>query len=152
MALFLQLAMGFGVSGKVVSVKDGDTIEILHGGRLEKVRLECIDAPEIGQPFGKQAKYTLGALVFGQEIRVRVLGQDRYGRTLGEVFLPDGSSVNRQMVARGMAWNYEKYCTDPVYARLESEARKAGLGLWRERNPEPPWEFRSRKRKARKWF
>ncbi len=144
--LLLQLAAAADFSGKVVTVKDGDTIEVLHAGRAEMVRLECIDAPEKGQPLGSQAKRLASTLAFSKEVRVRVLGADRYGRTLGEVVLPDGTSLNKRLVQEGLAWNYVQYCKDPVFARLEAEARKSAVGLWRDKKPEPPWEYRKRKK------
>ncbi len=58
------LAAAIEYTGKVTSVHDGDTIRILyHDGEL-KVRLECIDAPELRQPYGERSKQTLSNLVF----------------------------------------------------------------------------------------
>ncbi len=42
------------ISGRVTSVLDGDTIEVLHNGRAERIRLSSIDCPEKGQAYGKQ--------------------------------------------------------------------------------------------------
>ena len=81
-------------SGPVVSVLDGDTISVMHNGRAEKVRLSGIDCPEKGQAYGNNAKYAASELVYGKEITLQTYGRDKYGRTLADVFLPDGTNAN----------------------------------------------------------
>src|SRR5688500_12591071 len=90
--------------GKVIGIIDGDTITVLHAGRPEKVRLNGIDAPKKGQPFGKGARHLTARLAFGHEVTVRVIGHDRYGRSVAEVLLPDGCSLNQELVRAGSAW------------------------------------------------
>jgi micrococcal nuclease len=69
--------------------------------------------------------------------------KDRYGRSVADVTLPDGRSLNREMVRGGIAWWYRKYAAnDQVLARLEAEARQAKRGLWSQADPKPPWEWR----------
>jgi micrococcal nuclease len=123
-------------------VSDGDTIDVLREGRAVRVRLEGIDTPERGQPFGTRAKQFTSDLVFGKTVAVQVKGTDQYGRILGEVILPDGRSLNRELVRNGYAWWYRRYSDDPVLQQLEEEARRERRGLWRDQNPIPPWEFR----------
>ena len=68
---------------------------------------------------------------------------DRYKRTVAEIILPDGRNLNRELVRAGLAWWYQRYARhEPVLAELEVEARAAQRGLWADRNPIPPWEFR----------
>lgn len=130
-------------TGRVVSVSDGDTIVILRPGNIqEKVRLAEIDCPEKGQPFGQAAKRKTGDLVSGKTVSVEFRTTDRYGRTVGEVFLPDSSSLNRELVRSGYAWWYRQYSEDESLGVLEAEARGARRGLWSEPNPVPPWEWR----------
>jgi Staphylococcal nuclease homologue len=63
---------------------------------------------------------------------------------VADVFLPDGASLNRELVKEGMAWWFEKYApNDKVPEKLESEAREAKRGLWRQENPVAPWEWRT---------
>jgi len=128
--------------GKVVGVSDGDTIEVLRERRAVRVRLEGVESPESGQAFGSRAKQFTSNLVFGKTVAVQVKGTDQYGRILGEVILPDGRSLNRELVRNGYAWWYRRYSDDPVLQRLEEEARRERRGLWRDKNPTPPWEFR----------
>jgi endonuclease YncB( thermonuclease family) len=130
-------------TGRVVSVSDGDTLVVLRPGNVqEKVRLAEIDCPEKGQPFGQAAKRKTGDLAAQKTVTVEVRTTDRYGRTVGEVFLPDGSSLNRELVRAGYAWWYRQYSKDASLGDLEAEARRARRGLWSETNAVPPWEWR----------
>jgi endonuclease YncB( thermonuclease family) len=136
-------------TGQVVSVSDGDTIIVLRPGKIqEKIRLSEVDCPEKAQPFGQAAKrFTLEAAA-QKTVTVQVRTKDRYGRTVGEVMLPDGRSLNRELVRAGYAWWYRTYSTDSSLGRLEAEARAAGRGLWSDPDPVPPWEWRKGARKA----
>ena len=129
--------------GKVVSVADGDTFTVLWNQNQIRVRLEGIDCPEKGQPFGNNAKQAVSNLVFGKVVRVEEQSKDRYKRSIARVYLPDGSSVNEEMLRIGMAWHYKKYSSDALYARLEQQSRNARRGLWSGANPIAPWEWRS---------
>ena len=94
----------------VVGISDGDTITVLTAQKKQvKIRLHGIDAPETGQDFGSRAKQAASELAFGKEVTVRPVDTDRYGRTVAEVILPDGRSMNREMVATGMSWWYRQY-------------------------------------------
>jgi endonuclease YncB( thermonuclease family) len=134
----------------VVGVTDGDTITILRNGRREALRLHGIDAPEKGQAFGDRAKQLTSDFAFGKTVVVRVRGRDRYGRTIADVFLPDGRNLNQEVVRAGYAWWYRRYSVDQRLAVLEAEARSARRGLWADRNPQPPWEWRKGRSQARR--
>jgi len=71
-------------TGEVVSVKDGDTIEVMRSGRAVTVRLHGIDTPEMGQDFGYRAKQQVSNYVFGEAVRVDITDVDRYGRLVGQ--------------------------------------------------------------------
>lgn len=129
-------------SGKVVGVSDGDTIRVLHDGVAERVRLNGIDCPEKSQPYGHAAKQFTSVRVFDQEVTVQAISKDKYGRTIGDVTLPDGANLNRELVRAGLAWWYREYSKDVSLGDLENEARLARQGLWAEPHPLPPWEFR----------
>lgn len=107
-----------------------------------KIRLEGIDAPELGQPYSKRAKQTLSKYVFGKSVQVQVTGQDKYKRTLGTVYV-DGKSVNLQLVADGYAWHFKKYSDDKELGQAEVAARKARRGLWADPNAIAPWDWRN---------
>ena len=131
--------------GKVVKVIDGDTIDVMHDNKVERVRLGQIDAPEKYQPFGKASKRYLLSVASNQVVKVQVDTVDRYGRTVGEVYLPGGISLNKQIVKNGYAWEYKRYSKGHVYSDLESMARSNKSGLWQDENPVPPWEWRGKK-------
>lgn len=131
--------------GKVVALHDGDTITLLTAERRPiKVRLGEIDAPELsGQPYGTQAKQQLSDLAFGRPARVVVQDTDRYGRTVGRVYV-GGYDINAELVKRGAAWVYRQYAKDPSLYRLEAEAKAKKLGLWALPDAQriEPWNWR----------
>lgn len=141
MAILVIASPLFALSGKVVSIHDGDTITVLQGKRQIKVRLFGIDAPELKQPYGKKSKQFLVNLVAGQMVEVEESGEDRYKRTIGTIYL-NGTDISAQMVENGYAWVYRKF--SKKYTPQESKAKKQGLGLWRDKEPIPPWEWRKR--------
>jgi endonuclease YncB( thermonuclease family) len=125
-------------------------LRVLYRDGELKVRLECIDAPELKQPYGTRSKQTLSNLVFGRTVRVDDHGRDRYGRLLGRVYYRE-LDVNAEMVREGAAWVYVRYCHDPELYRLEKDTREAHTGLWAlpEAQRVAPWEWRHRAREAR---
>lgn len=135
-------AQGETLTGKVVGVADGDTLTILDASnRQTKIRLHQIDAPEKKQDFGQRSKQSLSDLVYGKQVRVEVATTDRYGRTVGKVWI-GGTDANLEQVKRGMAWVYEKYAKEPAYFAAERTAKMNRTGLWDQPNPTPPWVFR----------
>lgn len=128
--------------GKVVAIKDGDTIEILINNTPVRVRLFGIDCPEKAQAYGSRAREYTSQLAFGKIVRLKEHGKDRYGRIIGEVFLPDGRSLNEEILKAGYAWVYRQYTRDMELVEYENKARQAKLGLWNDPSPTAPWEFR----------
>lgn len=133
--------------GKVVGVLDGDSLEVLVNRRPVEVRLAAIDAPEWDQPRGKDAKKALSTLAFGKQVVVRTKGEDNNERTLGLVEI-EGRELNAAMLEQGWAWHFKRFDQDEKLAKLEAEAKKAKRGLWADKNPTPPWEFRDAKKAA----
>jgi len=130
-------------TGTVVRISDGDTIGVLRGGKEVRVRLHGVDTPEKAQAFGTQARKFTTELVFGKEATVLVQDTDRYGRLVGDVLVPDGRSLNQELVKAGLAWWYKPYAPhDTTLAQLEADARAAQRGLWAEAHPVPPWAWR----------
>jgi micrococcal nuclease len=79
-------------------------------------------------------------LVFGKEVTLQTHGLDKYGRTLADVLLSDGTNVDHTLVKNGWCWWYRKYATgDTVLEGLEKDAREAKKGLWADPPPVPPW-------------
>jgi endonuclease YncB( thermonuclease family) len=133
----------------VVKIADGDTLTLLVEETQIRVRLEGIDTPERGQPFGRKTGQALAKKVFGKVVQVDDLGKDRYGRTLGIVRL-DKRNVNLELVQEGWAWWYRKYAPkNKELATAEAAARKAKRGLWADAKPIPPWDWRQSERERR---
>ncbi len=139
------------VEGMVKAVYDGDTILLTtrEESRL-KVRLYGIDAPETkkpdqpGQPYGEISKRTLMYKIIGRRVTAEIIDIDQYKRAVA-VIRYSGKDINREMVAEGLAWAYRQYLQGPYeseYINEETRARSRRAGLWRESNPQPPWEFR----------
>ncbi|HEY9209979.1 MAG TPA: thermonuclease family protein [Methylotenera sp.] len=136
------------ITGRVVSVTDGDTITILDNTNTQhKIRLAGIDAPEKNQAFGAASKKSLSDLDYGQQVTVEWNKHDRYGRRVGKVIV-NGMDINLEQIKRGMAWFYKRYQNELSrqdrisYADAQDYAKQGRLGLWADSNPIPPWDFR----------
>ena len=106
------------LNGTVVRVTDGDSVwvEPVPAGPAVELRLQDIDAPEICQPWGPEAKRALQDLVLNKSVSVRVSGRDTHGRTLGTLYL-DTLNVNKTLVQEGHAWsNRFKFDRGPYVA------------------------------------
>jgi endonuclease YncB( thermonuclease family) len=127
------------LSGRVVDVLDGDTLTIeSNAKKLFRVRLKEVDAPEAGQTFGRQARQFVEGLALQKTVAVKYGTLDRYGRAIGEVILPDGRLLNRELLRFGFAWHYRvHFPVDESLREWEYQAwkQKAGLAV-------PPWKFR----------
>ena len=131
---------------KVIGVKDGDTVEVLYYQLPIVIRLEHIDAPEKKQPFGTVSKQKLSDLCFGKTVTILSRGKkgnyDSRGRMIAEILVDNKLNVNKEMLKSGLAWHYKKYSSSTEYAQLENAAKKSKTGLWRDKNPIAPWNFR----------
>ena len=140
------------LTGRIVSISDGDTVTLLDANlQQHKIRLSGIDAPEKRQPFGNRSRLHLGALVFGKQVTADCPKTDRYKRALCTIEV-DGVDANLAQIKAGMAWHYKAYERDqrPAdrarYRLAERQAREERQGLWTDRDPLPPWEFRKSRR------
>ena len=144
---FLPLAgIAQNLTGQVVNVHDGDTLTVLVDRKQVRVRLLEIDAPESKQAFGNRSRQSLHELCHGKPAQVQDKGQDRYGRTIGQVTC-GGIDANAEQVRRGMAWVYVQYALpdSPLYS-LQNAARDGRRGLWSDISAIPPWEWRKIKK------
>ncbi|MBF0109764.1 MAG: thermonuclease family protein [Magnetococcales bacterium] len=128
--------------GRVVFVQDGDSMKVAVGSRLLTLRLQGIDTPEKGQPFATEATRFVKKKVMGRTVTFRMSGLDLYHRIVAEVILNDGHSLNRELVAAGLAWRDPRYSRDSTLKKLEKKARSERRGLWAMPDPLPPWEWR----------
>lgn len=136
-----------GLALVVVGVSDGDTLTVKDGDTKTVVRLAEIDAPEQTQPYSQVSLRNLEALCrHAKSVEIMPVDTDRYGRTVAHVHC-DGVHVNWRQVEDGLAWCFTKYLKQPATCLpLEKAARESRKGLWREPQPQPPWEFRAVKR------
>jgi len=138
------------IQSKVVSIADGDTFTLLTKEKKQiKVRLYGIDCPEKGQPISNVCKQYLSNLIFYKDVNVEDKGKDRYGRTLGIVFV-DTVNINESLLAAGMAWHYKQYDKNKEWAEMEKRARSEKKGLWKDEKPIAPWETRADRRSSRR--
>lgn len=154
-AFLPQQNLGKELTGKVSKVIDGDTIELLakenpynHITKL-KIRLYGIDALELKQAYGKEAKEYLSALILKQEVSLIIENKDKYDRFVGTIFLK-GQDINKEMVKNGYAHAYESFSNK--YLTEQADAKKFKLGLWQDERVMSPSEFRMLKNEASLFF
>lgn len=132
----------------VVAISDGDTLTARCGSpgayQQVKVRVAAIDAPERRQAFGQASRQHLARLCFRQAATLQPLEEDSYGRTVANVRC-GGTDAATAQVRAGMAWVYTAYAAaHPHLVPLQQQARASGIGLWSQRRPLPPWDYRHR--------
>jgi endonuclease YncB( thermonuclease family) len=114
-------------------------------GKAQKIRLYGIDTPESKQAFGTKAKQFTSQLAFGKSVTIYSKGVDRYNRVLGWVFV-GRTCVNAELVQNGLAWWYKQYSPkETKLQQLEQEARTAKRGVWADKMPVAPWDWRRNK-------
>ncbi len=151
-------------SAKVIAVMDGDTVMVLReNGQKLKIRLVNIDAPEKDQPYGKQSRDSLFEMLGRKQVQIDSRAIDKYGRVIALVSV-GGLDVNQAQVKRGCAWAGEGWQqrrsvssrpekqtpgakraagdSGKSYIGLQVEAKRAGLGLWAQEDPQTPWQWR----------
>lgn len=148
MTLFIvTLSFATTIKGKVIKVADGDTITILEeNGDKTRVRFYGIDAPEKKQNYGIKSLDVLKNLIDKKEVEIEVKDKDQYGRVVGIVYY-DKMNINLYMLETGNAWWYKQYSKHNIeFKTAEEKAKLEKLGLWKEKNPTPPWIYRKEKR------
>ncbi len=129
---------------KIVGISDGDTVKCLYNRVPLKVRLLYIDAPEYSQPFGKKSKQLLSRLVFKKYVTLKTQGYDRYNRVLAVIY-DNNLNVNLKMVEQGLAWAY-RFNSQEIYRNAQRQAKEQQLGLWQDKYPLDPYEWRKQKK------
>ena len=137
------------IEGRIVGVHDGDTITLLDAeNRQPKIRLDGIDAPERGQPFGGASQRQLAKLLANREAVAECSKTDRYRREVCKV-LVDGADAGLEQIRAGMAWYFRRYGKElppdrqQQYADLEAQAQAERRGLWVDAKPVAPWDWRA---------
>lgn len=152
---------------RVTRVVDGDSLVVarrrwfnfLLKPKPFPVRLYAIDAPELSQPYGAEAREGMRKMARGS-LRLDVVNTDRYGRVVGVVYRRNRKkSLNHAMVAAGLAYSYQRYGKLDGIDDAEARARKRRLGIWKSGGSQTrPWEHRrgvrrrSGRRGRRRWL
>ena len=152
--LIARPALAETLLGVVVAVSDGDTVTVRDPeDQVHKIRLAGIDAPESRQPYGEQSRQSLVQLLEGQSVEVVYDKVDRYGRRVGKIQV-DGRDANLEQLRRGLAWHYKQYQAEQSpadqqsYSAAEQWAQSERRGLWRQTQPQAPWDYRRQLRAA----
>jgi endonuclease YncB( thermonuclease family) len=148
------------------SVVDGDTFRVRYFANNDiereeqRIRLCGIDAPESDQPLGPESgaylEDILGEADYTTAIVVVPIETDQYGRTIAEVYVPQGDDaelfVNGEMMRAGLAYHYERYsdtCPNHItYDRFQEMAQEANAGVWALPNAVLPWDHRRQQREG----
>lgn len=129
------------ISGKVINVVDGNTLELLaNDNETYKILLYGIDSPEIEQEFGGKSKRFLEKLILNKNVEVAIHGKDRMGIRLG-IILINGEDPRKMLLEEGLAWTSERQPIQELEI-IKEKAREKEKGLWKEQYPTPPWIFR----------
>lgn len=130
------------LSGKVVSVIDGNTIELVtNDSESYKILLYGIDSPELGQDYGDKAQKFLQKIVLDKTVNVKIQGKDRWGNRLGIILIDGKIDPRLKLLEAGLAWTAERNPIDELES-IKEKARENGKGLWKEKDPTPPWTYR----------
>lgn len=134
-------------TARVMKVKDGDSLVMrTSDGESVEARLFGIDAPEYSQAHGGAAKRALSAKVALRKVGFREIDVDSYGRRV-VVLYRQSRNINAELVCEGHAWWYRRHARrEKEFEDCEATARADRLGLWRDDDPEPPWQWRRDRR------
>ncbi|MGD9947632.1 MAG: thermonuclease family protein [Desulfobulbus sp.] len=144
LAILLLSSPCFAYSGTVVSVYDGDSITMLYKGKKIRVSLYGIDAPELKQEHGNEARDFLDSFIKNETVEAQPIGKLRKGRMNGIILLGE-DNINELMILNGQAWVDRKACTEKycvTWIKMEEAAKATKKGLWKSPEPIPPWDFR----------
>ena len=125
------------ITGKVVSVIDGDTVDVLVAPKhVMRVRLHGIDTPERGEPFSTQARNFTRVLLFSRDVEVLGKDSDPYGRLVARVIV-DGKDASATILGAGLGCTFHRYVSDPALDMALARARDGHLGFWAAGAPRP---------------
>lgn len=130
------------LTGKVISVIDGNTVELMaDDNESYKIMLYGIDSPELGQEFGDKAQKFLQKMILDKNVSVKIQGKDRWGTRLGVILIDGKIDPRLELLQAGLAWTAERNPLEELES-VKEKAREQGKGLWKEKDPTPPWTFR----------
>lgn len=134
------------LTGRVVSITDGDTLTLQLGRQHVTLRIAAIDAPDRFQAWGDRSRTNLSRLTINRTVTANCSRVERQGSPVCSVSV-NGVDLGLQQIKDGMAWwdrkgaNMQSAESQSAYAHAELMAKLRRTGLWNETNPVPPWEF-----------
>jgi endonuclease YncB( thermonuclease family) len=136
--------------GRVTKVIDGDTFDVRIQGAKLGFRMSDIDAPELDQPYGTEARRTLAAAIDNKDVVMLFVEPEIYGRLVVHVWIAN-LHLNRELVDRGSAWFYPEHAHDNCLFEVENAARDTKRGLWAlpASDHTEPWVWREVKRERK---
>lgn len=129
------------LSAEITYFYDGDTVKIKDANREFKLRITDIDAPELNQTYGKKSRRAIMQLCQNAQVQLQIFGIDKYQRNLGKLQC-NQQDVSVFMVKNGHAWFNNRYSNDGNLAFLQQTAQQSHAGLWNNKKPTPPWQWR----------
>jgi micrococcal nuclease len=130
------------LTGKVVAVIDGNTLEVkTDENETLKLTLKGVDSPELEQDFGSDARLYLEKIALKKSVKFQLHGKDRWGNRLAVVMVKGDVDLRVELLRAGFAWTTERD-PDPALENIRIEAQKKEKGLWKAGEPTPPWIFR----------
>ena len=142
MALFSSaIVFADDLAGKVITVIDGNTVQILCNNETHTVQLIGIDSPELSQEYGEASKKFLEKMVLGKKVTMSIKGKDWRGNPLAVVLVNGKKDPRVELLEEGLAWTAEKNPAPDLEA-CRTRAQQKGIGLWKQSNPTPPWTYR----------
>lgn len=137
------------IEGKVITVEQGDALVVETKDQgVFSILMQGIDAPESGQDFGEKSRKKLADLVSGKTVQAIVYKKYSNDRYLGTIYF-DGKDVNLKQIQTGMAWHFtqsdfeQRVGDRQIYEQAEQKARAERIGLWSDKNPVAPWQYRA---------
>lgn len=131
---------------KIIRCHDGDTCTTDKG---EKIRLACIDAPELKQPFGKASRDHLKEIITDRPVKIDRINTDRFGRTIAILYISDGGKwqpVQSLQSKAGTVWAFDRFKRNcPIWNSINREfqaAQSKKIGLFADRQAIEPWKWR----------
>jgi endonuclease YncB( thermonuclease family) len=130
------------LSAKVVAVIDGNTVEVkTDDNETYKLVLLGIDCPELEQEYGEEARSYVERIALKKSVKVQLHGKDRWGNRLAVILLKGEVDLRVELLKAGFAWTAERN-PEATLETIRTEAQKRAKGLWKNREPTPPWIFR----------
>jgi endonuclease YncB( thermonuclease family) len=129
-------------NARVVAVEDGDSVTVDESGERRRLHLDGVDAPELAQRFGPEAKAFLDRLVNGKLVTIRLRSRSPRGEESIARLEVNGSDVSAALIRNGMARYCGQHADDRELQRAENDAQATKRGLWSTAASTPPWQYR----------